>query len=106
MAIQGLRRFRKHQWGIQSSFSSNTAATVALPLRGAITVDPQLQFPDVDTGSLDPTLAPFAGAAAYAASLGGEVGSGRAPSSCAAQSPKRIETCPSWPRFAVRLLTV
>jgi hypothetical protein len=79
MPIQGFRRFRKHQWGVQSSFSSNAAASIALPLRGAITVDPQLQFPDVDTGTLDPTLAPYAGAAAYGASLDGKLDYDSAP---------------------------
>jgi hypothetical protein len=59
--VQGFRRFRKHQWGLQGSFSSNTSATRVLPWRGPIEVDPAREFPDVDTGSLDPILAPFNG---------------------------------------------
>ena len=65
MPIQGLRRFRKHQIGVQTSFSSNTAATRVLPYRGAIEIDPNLTDPDVDVGSLDPVLPPYAGAANY-----------------------------------------
>jgi hypothetical protein len=79
MPIQGFRRFRKHQWGIQSSISSNAAASIALPLTGNINDDPQLAFPDVDTGTLDPTLAPYAGAAAYNASLTGKLDFDSAP---------------------------
>jgi hypothetical protein len=70
MPIQGFRRFRKHQVGVQSSFSSNTSATRVLPYRGAIDVDPALVIPDVDTGSLDPMLAPYAGAAVYGGTWG------------------------------------
>ena len=63
MALQGFIRFRKHQVGVnQSSAASNVAATRILPYRGAIKYDPQRTFPDVDTGSLDPILAPFYGA--------------------------------------------
>ncbi len=62
MPIQGFTRFRKHQVGKQTSFTSNVAATRVLPYRGPIVVDPAREFPDVDTGSLDPTMAPFAGA--------------------------------------------
>lgn len=61
--IAGFTRFRKHQVGKQSSFSSNTPATRVLPYRGAITYDPQRELPDVDLGSLDPILAPFNGPA-------------------------------------------
>jgi hypothetical protein len=70
MPIQGFRRFRKHQVGVQSSFTSNTSATRVLPYRGAIDVDPALVIPDVDTGSLDPMLAPYAGAAVYGGTWG------------------------------------
>lgn len=65
MPIQGLQRFRKHQIGIQASFASNTSAARILPYRGAIEIDPALTEPDVDVGSLDPILPPFAGAANY-----------------------------------------
>lgn len=69
MPISGFVRFRRHQWGKQSSFASNTTATRRLPWRGPITVDPSHTDPDVDVGSLDPVLAPFAGAAEYTSSL-------------------------------------
>ncbi len=69
MPIQGFRRFRKHQWGKQSSFSSNTSATRVLPWRGPIVVDPARENPDVDTGSLDPILAPLNGPQENTASL-------------------------------------
>jgi hypothetical protein len=60
--IQGFTRFRKHQVGKQTAFSSNVAATRVLPYRGPIVVDPAREDPDVDVGSLDPILAPFNGA--------------------------------------------
>lgn len=61
MPIQGFRRYRKHQWGKQSSFSSNTSATRVIPWRGPIAVDPARENPDVDTGSLDPIMQPLNG---------------------------------------------
>ena len=61
MPIGGFTRFRRHQVGKQSSFSSNTAATRRLPYRGAIEVNPNRTDPDVDVGSLDTILAPFNG---------------------------------------------
>ena len=61
MPIQGFTRFRKHQVGKQTAFGSNTTATRRLPYRGSIVVDPARTDPDVDVGSLDPVLAPFAG---------------------------------------------
>ncbi len=61
MPIQGFRRFRKHQWGKQTSFSSNVAATRVIPWRGPIVVNPAREDPDVDTGSLDPILQPLNG---------------------------------------------
>jgi hypothetical protein len=69
MPISGFVRFRRHQWGKQSSFASNTSATRRLPWRGPITVDPSHTDPDVDVGSLDPVLAPFSGASEYTSSL-------------------------------------
>lgn len=69
MPIQGFRRFRKHQWGKQSSFSSNTSATRVLPWRGPIVNDPARENPDVDTGSIDPILQPLNGAMEVTASL-------------------------------------
>lgn len=61
MPISGFTRFRKHMLGKQTSFSSNTPATRLMPYRGPIEVNPNRTFPDVDTGSLDPILAPFNG---------------------------------------------
>lgn len=61
MAIQGFIRFRKHNVGKETTFSSNTPATRRLPYRGAIKVEPNRTTPDVDTGSLDPVLAAFLG---------------------------------------------
>jgi hypothetical protein len=69
MPIQGFRRFRKHQWGKQSSFSSNAVATRVLPWRGPIVVDPAREDPDVDVGSIDRVLAPFNGPQENTASL-------------------------------------
>lgn len=62
MPIQGFTRFRKHQVGVQTSFSSNTGAARRLPYRGAIEYDPKRETPDVDTGSLDPAMAAYLGA--------------------------------------------
>lgn len=62
MPLQGFIRFRKHQVGKETTFSSNTPATRRLPYRGSITVEPNRTTPDVDTGSLDPVLAAFFGA--------------------------------------------
>jgi hypothetical protein len=61
MPIQGFIRFRKHQWGVTSSITSNVAATRIMPWRGPIVVEPNRETPDVDTGSLDPMLASFLG---------------------------------------------
>jgi hypothetical protein len=62
MSVQGSQRYRKLGVGLQSSFSSNVAATKILPLRASPEINPNLEDPDVDVGSLDPILAPFAGA--------------------------------------------
>ena len=62
MPIQGFTRFRKHQVGVQSAFASNTTAVRRLPYRGAIEVNPNREFPDVDTGSIDPALSVYLGA--------------------------------------------
>jgi hypothetical protein len=65
MPIAGFTRFRRHLVGKQASFASNVPATRQLPYRGALVIDPARTEPDVDVGSLDPILAPFAGAALY-----------------------------------------
>lgn len=69
MPISGFRRFRKHQWGLQSSFASNVPATRILPWRGPIVVNPAREDPDVDVGSLDPILSPLNGAQENTATL-------------------------------------
>jgi hypothetical protein len=72
MPIQGFTRFRKNQIGVQTAFASNTGATRRLPYRGVIEYDPKRETPDVDTGSLDPTLAAYLGAAETTQSLEGK----------------------------------
>lgn len=61
MPLQGFTRFRKHQVGKQSAILTAVPATRVLPYRGPIVINPNRTFPDVDTGSLDPILAPFSG---------------------------------------------
>jgi hypothetical protein len=65
MPIAGFTRFRRHLVGKQTSFASNVPATRQLPYRGALVIDPARTDPDVDVGSLDPILAPYAGASEY-----------------------------------------
>jgi hypothetical protein len=79
VSVSGLQRLRKHQLGFQASFASNTFATKVLPYRGAIVIDPQLTDPDVDVGSLDPILAPFAGAANFSGTWEGKLAYNDAP---------------------------
>jgi hypothetical protein len=69
MPIAGFTRYRKHQFGKQSSFSSNVPATRVVPWRGPIVVDPAREDPDVDVGSLDPILAPLNGPKEISSSL-------------------------------------
>lgn len=72
MPIQGFIRFRKHNVGKQAAFASNTGGVRRLPYRGAIEVNPNRETPDVDTGSLDPTLAAYLGAQEITASWEGK----------------------------------
>ena len=72
MPIQGFTRFRKHQVGKQSAFGSNTTALRRLPYRGAIEYNPNRETPDVDTGSLDPAVGAFLGAAEITGSWEGK----------------------------------
>ena len=71
MAIAGFTRFRKHQWGLQTTFGTAVAADRVMPWRGAIEINPNRELPDVDVGSLDPILAPLEGAKEITASLEG-----------------------------------
>lgn len=79
MSVSGLQRLRKLQIGWQTSYASNTSATKVLPYRGTIEIDPQLTDPDVDVGSLDPVLPPFAGAATYTGDWEGKLAYNDAP---------------------------
>ena len=79
MSVSGLQRLRKLQIGYQAAFASNTSATKVLPYRGAIEIDPQLTDPDVDVGSLDPILPPFAGAANFTSTWTGNLAYNDAP---------------------------
>jgi len=69
MPIQGLVRLRKHQFARQQAFGSVVAATRAYPFKGVPGVELTWTDLDIDTGSLDPTAAPYRGAPALSASL-------------------------------------
>lgn len=73
MPIQGFTRLRYHQVGLQSAILTPVSATRVLPYRGAIVVNPARTYPDVDTGSLDPNLSPFAGARSITGTWTGKV---------------------------------
>jgi hypothetical protein len=60
--IGGSTRFRKHQVGAQTVLGTAVAATEVVPFSGDIDVNPNLTLPDVDVGSIDPLLPPFAAA--------------------------------------------
>ena len=57
---QGFTRFRRIQVGHQSVIGTAVPATRVLPYRSAIVVNPNRTDPDVDVGSLDPIIAPYA----------------------------------------------
>ena len=69
---QGFTRLRKIQVAKQSVIGTAVAATRVLPYRGLIVINPNRTDPDVDTGSLDPTLPPYA--AAQDATISGATG--------------------------------
>ena len=56
---QGFTRFRKIQVAKQSVIATAVPATRVLPYRGAVVLNPNRTDPDVDTGSLDPVIAPY-----------------------------------------------
>jgi hypothetical protein len=58
--MPGFTRFRKIQVGKQSVIGTAVAATVVLPYRSLIILNPNRTDPDVDVGSLDPIIAPYA----------------------------------------------
>jgi hypothetical protein len=59
-AIPGAIRERFNQLGIQTVLGTAVAPTRKVPWRGIITYNPNRTDPDVDVGSLDPVLAPYA----------------------------------------------
>jgi hypothetical protein len=69
VTVAGLVRLRKHQFGRQDTFGTKVAATRAYPFKGVPSVDLQWTDPDVDVGSIVPTVAPQRGIGAYTASL-------------------------------------
>jgi hypothetical protein len=60
MPIQGLTRLRFNQIGVQSVIGTAVTATRRVPWRGPITYNPNRTDPDVDVGSLDPVIKPYA----------------------------------------------
>ena len=58
-ALPGNVRFRAYQLGLQSDLLTPVDATRRVPWRFTPTVDPHWTFPDVDTGTLDPAIAPY-----------------------------------------------
>lgn len=58
--VQGFTRFRKIQVGVQSVIGTAVPATRVLPYRSLIVLNPNRTDPDVDVGSLDPIIAPYA----------------------------------------------
>ena len=69
MPIQGLVRYRKHQFGRQSVFGTKVAATRAYPFSGTPDVELNWTDPEVDTGSRVITIAPHREAPDLSASL-------------------------------------
>lgn len=69
MPVAGLVRLRKHQLARQVALGTKVAATRAYPFRGVPTSDLAWTDPDVDAGSIDPTVAPTRGAADVTAPL-------------------------------------
>lgn len=58
--VQGFTRFRKLQVGHQSVIGTAVPATRVLPYRSLAVINPNRTDPDVDVGSLDPIIAPYA----------------------------------------------
>lgn len=64
MTVQGLTRLRFNQVGVQSVIGTAVTATRRVPWRGPVVYNPNRTDPDVDVGSLDPIIAPYATAPA------------------------------------------
>lgn len=109
MPLQGFTRFRKHQVGLQTVLLTAVPATRVLPYRGALVVNPARTFPDVDTGSLDPIMAPFAGAKSVTGTWAGQMAYNDLPYTLAAAgkggvTPASSGTARTW-TFAYASLT-
>jgi hypothetical protein len=59
MAVQGLVRLRKHQFGRQAAFGTKVPAVRAYPFSGVPDVNLNWTDPDVDEGSIDPVSPPY-----------------------------------------------
>jgi hypothetical protein len=69
MTVAGLVRLRKHQFGRQDAFGTKVAATRAYAFKGVPDVNLNWTDPDVDVGSIVPTVAPQRGIPAITAPL-------------------------------------
>ncbi len=58
-AIPGAIRYRFLQLGAQTVLNTAVTPTRRVPWRGLIDYDPQVTDPDVDTGSVDPSMLPY-----------------------------------------------
>jgi hypothetical protein len=69
MTVAGLVKARKHQFGRQMTFGTKVAATKAYSFKGTPSVDLEWTDPDVDVGSIVPTVAPQRGVGTFTAAL-------------------------------------
>ncbi len=69
MPVQGFTRARAHQFGRQSLFGTKVQATRRYPKTGVPTVNLTKTDPDVDTGSIVKTVAPYLGTPDITAAL-------------------------------------
>lgn len=69
MPVAGLVKRRKHQFGRQTAFGTPVAAVKAYPFKGVPAPNRGWTDRDVDTGSIDPTVAPVLGAPDLTAAL-------------------------------------
>jgi hypothetical protein len=69
MAVQGLVKLRKHQFGKQGTLGTKVTAKRAYPFTGVPSVDLTWTDPEVDVGSIDPVTPPYRGAGEFTAPL-------------------------------------
>ena len=70
MAVQGLVKLRKHQFGWQgTTVGTNVSAKRAYAFTGVPSVDMTWTDPEVDVGSIDPVSPPYLGPGDFTASL-------------------------------------